>query len=166
MKLNRKTVISWLLVLIWMGVIFWLSSMDSDLSNNRSKTTINKVIESTVKETITTNAINIENPDDKIASIVEELNKPLRKYAHATVYFVLALLLINALTVSNISIKKTLVITLIVCFLYACADEYHQTFVKGRTGQFSDVLIDTTGALIEEGIYSLYYLGYKRKRKD
>lgn len=166
MKLNKKIIISWLLVIIWMGVIFWFSSMDSDLSNNRSKTTINKVIESTVKKTNATGITDTHPSDDKITSIVEKLNKPLRKCAHATVYFVLALLLINALTVSKVSLKKTLIITLIVCFLYACTDEYHQTFVKGRTGQFSDVLIDTTGALIEEGIYSLYYLAYKKKKKD
>jgi len=33
-------------------------------------------------------------------------------------------------------------------FLYACSDEFHQTFVPGRAGQFKDVLIDTAGALI------------------
>ncbi|HEY0307740.1 MAG TPA: VanZ family protein [Acidobacteriaceae bacterium] len=33
-------------------------------------------------------------------------------------------------------------------FLTASADEYHQTFLPSRTGQFSDVLIDTGGALL------------------
>jgi len=33
-------------------------------------------------------------------------------------------------------------------FLTASADEYHQTFLPGRTGLFSDVLLDTTGALL------------------
>jgi VanZ family protein len=30
-------------------------------------------------------------------------------------------------------------------FLYACSDEYHQTFVDGRSGTVTDVLIDSVG---------------------
>ena len=71
---------------------------------------------------------------------------PLRKVAHASEYLVFALLIINALKQSNI--KKTYIITIIICFLYACTDEYHQTFIDGRTGQFVDVLIDTSGSII------------------
>ena len=33
-------------------------------------------------------------------------------------------------------------------FLVASADEYHQTFLPGRTGMFSDVLLDTSGGLL------------------
>jgi VanZ family protein len=32
------------------------------------------------------------------------------------------------------------------CFLYACTDEIHQTFIPDRAGKFSDVLIDTCGS--------------------
>lgn len=163
MKLNKKIIISWLLVIIWMIVIFWLSSMDSDLSNRRSKTTINKVIATTVEKTDINNATSQQQTKANISRVVDKLNMPLRKCAHATAYFVLALLLINALTISKVNLKKALIITIIVCFLYACTDEYHQTFVDGRTGQFTDVLIDTTGALIAEGFNSLYYLIYKKK---
>ena len=35
-----------------------------------------------------------------------------------------------------------------VTFLYACTDEFHQLFVPGRAGRFTDVLIDTTGGII------------------
>jgi VanZ family protein len=33
-------------------------------------------------------------------------------------------------------------------FLTASADEYHQTFLPSRTGLFSDVILDTCGALL------------------
>lgn len=33
-------------------------------------------------------------------------------------------------------------------FLVASADEYHQTFLPNRSGQFSDVLLDCCGALV------------------
>ena len=36
---------------------------------------------------------------------------------------------------------------IVFCFLYACSDEIHQLFVPGRSGMFTDVLIDTGGAV-------------------
>lgn len=34
------------------------------------------------------------------------------------------------------------------CFLYACTDEFHQTFVPGRVGTFADVGVDAVGFTI------------------
>ena len=39
------------------------------------------------------------------------------------------------------------VMGLAVTFLYASSDEIHQLFIPGRSGQFTDVLIDTSGGL-------------------
>ena len=43
---------------------------------------------------------------------------------------------------------KTLVMALLFTLLYAITDEWHQTFIPGRHGQFADVLIDFSGALV------------------
>ena len=53
------------------------------------------------------------------------------------------------------NILKSVFIALLLAFLYACSDEYHQTFVVGRSGQFKDVLIDFSGAFIGILIVSL-----------
>ena len=167
---KRKLIISWLLVIIWMGVIFYLSNMNTTESNTKSKNTITEVIEKTVS---TTNKAGITNkhPSEKKKQLVTELlNKPLRKGAHASVYFILSILLLHAILVTNKNKHKNLLvsflITLLICFLYACSDEYHQTYIKGRTGQFSDVLIDTSGSFVGASISSLsYILVRKRKRK-
>ena len=37
---------------------------------------------------------------------------------------------------------------LILCFLFAALDEWHQSFVSGRAGLMTDVLIDTCGGII------------------
>ena len=37
-------------------------------------------------------------------------------------------------------------LALFISFLYACSDEFHQLFINGRSGQVSDVLLDTIGA--------------------
>lgn len=53
------------------------------------------------------------------------------------------------------------------CFVYACTDEWHQTFVPERAGRFTDVMIDTAGALI--GVLltaACVALHEKRKRRN
>lgn len=49
------------------------------------------------------------------------------------------------------------------CFLYACSDEFHQAFVPGRVGQFSDVLIDMIGVLL--GVISVCLVYFMKERK-
>ncbi|MBQ8892271.1 MAG: VanZ family protein [Bacilli bacterium] len=155
-----KKVISWILVLIWLIVIFFFSAMDSDNSNQKSKQVINTVVETTIN---TTNDLGIvkEPSDAKRNEIVVTLNMPLRKCMHALVYFILSLLLLNALHLSRFKNYKLYLICVIVCIIYSLFDEYHQTFVNGRTGQLLDALIDTLGSII--GLI-VYYFSKKVKR--
>ena len=168
MNNNYKILISWILVLIWMITIFYLSSMDSDQSNTKSKETINVVVENTIDVTNNIGITNEPTTKDNISSIVNVLNKPLRKCMHATVYFVLVILVINAFNQMHLLTRvNTYIYSIIICFIYACTDEIHQLYVVGRTGQFIDILIDTIGALLGCGVF---YIGSKiinknRKRK-
>lgn len=149
--MNFKKIISILLVLIWMIIIFTFSNMDSTKSNNQSKGAIDKVVEVTID---TSNQLGIidEIPTEKEKqNIVNKLNKPLRKVVHFTIYLILAILVLNAL--NNFDIKNKTIITIVFCLIYAITDEYHQTFINGRTGQLSDVLIDTLGSIIGTIIY-------------
>lgn len=168
MNNNYKILISWILVLIWMITIFYLSNMDSDQSNTKSKETINVVVENTIDVTNNIGITNEPTTKDNINSIVNVLNKPLRKCMHATVYFVLVILVINAFNQMHLLTRvNTYIYSIIICFIYACTDEIHQLYVVGRTGQFIDVLIDTIGALLG---CLVFYIGSKiinknRKRK-
>ena len=168
MNNNYKILISWILVLIWMITIFYLSSMDSDQSNTKSKETINVVVENTIDVTNDIGITNEPTTKENINSIVNVLNKPLRKCMHATVYFVLVILVINAFNQMHLLTRvNTYLYSIIICFIYACTDEIHQLYVVGRTGQFIDVLIDTIGALLG---CLMFYIGSKiinknRKRK-
>lgn len=70
----------------------------------------------------------------------------LRKSAHITEYAVLAIL-----TCRVFSHKKTgryLLASFCLAVLYAMSDEWHQTFVIGRTGALLDVAIDSFGAML------------------
>jgi len=71
----------------------------------------------------------------------------LKKLAHLTVYAVLTVLLFGALRLHIRNKGRALVVAAIVAILYACSDEWHQTFVPGREGTFRDVGIDALGAV-------------------
>jgi VanZ family protein len=159
--MNKKKIIMILLVIIWMAIIFYFSSMNTKESNGASKGLISNILDKTI--TITNN-MGITNKYITITekqSLINKLNYPIRKCAHASVYFILSILIIYTLiTINkkfNNNLTLTLIISILICFIYALTDEYHQTFVIGRTGQFKDVIIDTIGATIGSGIYYLFH---------
>ncbi len=161
-----KKTINIALILICMSIIFIFSSMPSEESNEKSKATIKETIEilnqtsvskqneslsqtesgNTEKGTETIKENNAQNQNEE--QLIEKLNKPLRKCMHATEYLILSILILNWLRNYEIKKWKAIVVSVITSFLYACTDEFHQLFVAGRTSQFTDVLIDTSGAII------------------
>ena len=70
-----------------------------------------------------------------------------------------------ALKNSGVKGNKRFIIALVICFIYACTDEYHQTFVNGRTGQFSDTLIDTFGGFVSCLMYTFMMKINKIRKK-
>jgi hypothetical protein len=72
----------------------------------------------------------------------------VRKLAHFTIYFVLGFCMIHIFCPAKEKIrKKDLLAALLLCFLYACSDEFHQSFIGGRAARFTDCLIDGAGSL-------------------
>lgn len=69
----------------------------------------------------------------------------VRKLAHFTIY---AMLGFNTFYMyKNYGVKHSALYALVTCILYACSDEWHQSFVSGRSPQITDICIDTCGAL-------------------
>ena len=81
-----------------------------------------------------------------VPAVCAFLSMPVRKCAHITEYTVLFLSLVFGLRTWGLHGKRLLNAALAVTFFYACTDEFHQLFVPGRAGRFSDVLIDNIGA--------------------
>lgn len=165
MPKNKTLIISWILVILWVCFIFFMSGMDTTESNAKSKGTLNEIVEKTVE---TTNGMGITDKhpsESKMKQFIDKYNYLFRKFAHASEYFVLTLLLIFALKNSNVKGIKIFLFSILICFIYACTDEYHQTFVNGRTGQFGDSLIDTLGGSIGCIVYYLINKLIKFKKK-
>jgi VanZ family protein len=69
----------------------------------------------------------------------------LRKMAHVTVYAVLTVLMYGALRPHTARPTHAWLLAMLMATLYACSDEWHQTFVPGREGTVRDVTIDGSG---------------------
>jgi VanZ family protein len=70
-----------------------------------------------------------------------------RKLAHFVIYFFLATFLqLNFF--DNCRKNRNKIIVIFIVFIYACSDEFHQSFIVGRGAHFTDVLIDTAGGVI------------------
>ena len=168
MKKAIKIMFLLVLAIIWMVTIFKLSGMNSKNSNGKSTNILSIFIEDTLDLTNEYGITSSHPTDEKIDRAVSLINAPMRKVIHASVYFVLAFFV---MTVFNILFnhKKyilTLLLSLIICIGFAASDEFHQTFVNGRTGQILDVLIDSAGAIVGMIFYSTYYIVYRNGYKS
>lgn len=71
----------------------------------------------------------------------------IKKIAHFTEYFIFTVLVYRALSnTTNLSKKKSLVISFIITVVYAVSDELHQSFIPGREPRVRDVFIDASGS--------------------
>ena len=86
--------------------------------------------------------------EDKLIEVKEIFTTPVRKAAHFTIYLILGILIMLLMSEYNISNKKQIFISILICFLYSVSDEVHQLFVFGRSGEIKDVFIDTTGSIL------------------
>lgn len=157
-----------LLVILWGVVIYKLSDMNTINSNEHSTNIISVILEKALQFTNDLGITNSHPNESKIEHASSLLNSPFRKLMHASVYFILAfivIIFINMLFKNN-KYLISLCITIILCFIFALTDEYHQTLVEGITGKFMDVLIDTSGAFAGTLFYGTYYCVYKIGRKS
>lgn len=122
-----------LCAVLWMGLIFSFSSKDIKASLKQSNVIVEKVKDNHMLEKLT---------GDKIPS-----STLVRKTAHFFIYLVLAFILYPAIRCDGSEFKGAF-ITLFVVFFYACSDEFHQLFVRGRGARVTDVLIDSFGGSI------------------
>ena len=119
----------------WMTIIYKLSDMNIQKSNGKSTDIIALFIEDTLDVT-NEYGITSSHPDEsKLEKASKLINAPMRKVMHASVYLVLSffiILLINII-LNNKHYWISLIIAIMLCIGFAITDEYHQTFVSGRT---------------------------------
>ena len=124
--MNKKTYIKYALVVVWMALIFAFSSQGHDVSSGQSTgvvRAIRDVTQLSVPETI------------------------VRKSAHVLLYLVLGGLLASLVGEYSSRRRRVIITSVAIAFIYACTDELHQLIVGGRSGQITDVLLDSVASL-------------------
>ena len=142
-----------ILLLLWMTLIFYLSSQPADLSTEVSDIGVGYTTEFLSLVFYKTNS-------ESIASFLIEHIAYVRKAAHVFEYFVLGFM--ASMNTRELLKNRTFSASLIFCFFFAAGDEFHQLFVPGRSGSAVDVLIDMCGAFIGVFLYHQFIRRWKR----
>lgn len=129
MKISYR---KWIPVIFWMLVIFVLSHQDASRSGALSSGLLSRIL-------------SLLAPFLPPKLPLPLLHLVLRKGAHFTAYLILSLLVLR--TQEDIP-RSFRLKALLLCAFYAVTDEFHQTFIPGRAGLVTDVLIDTSGAAL------------------
>ena len=148
--------IKWCLVVIWMLVIFNFSAQTAVESSALSGGIVDRMMDF------------MENFYHQVLGAVWQFPRKtlvfiVRKGAHMSVYFVLAILVHGAWHPAA-SVRSKNIKTLILCTLYAISDEFHQSFVPGRSAELRDVCVDTAGAVLGILAVTLILYGIRHRK--
>ena len=130
--------------LMMMYLIFSFSAQDGTASGNLSYKVSEIIVESANE------AFELEWSDDQIDYYIERIHHPVRKLAHMTEYFLLAVSVSFPLYVYGVRGLWLPILAGGFCVAFAALDEYHQSFVAGRGPSKRDVAIDSIGILAGE----------------
>ena len=165
---NLRFLIGILPMLAVMIVIFIFSHRAGDASSEQSNAVGKWVL----------GILGIEIPPGQTASDVPILwGLTIRKFAHIFLYFCLgasAFLFMAMLPMGNHRLQRPAWCgggALLISFAYACLDEWHQSFVAGRSGKMADVGIDAIGFVLAAVLcmavgYLVLFIRRKRARKS
>ena len=155
------------LVVVWMGFIFYQGTQVGEASMDKSDRVVTQMMrmmdwwEETFKkkeEPILENIIERSEatpsshlPIHSKVQLQKNLSYFVRKAAHFTEYFILAVLLLFMFRTFNVSLWNQGGYSLFLVLLCAVLDEYFQSFVF-RTSSVSDVVLDFCGGLFGVGV--------------
>lgn len=132
-----KRAIFAILIIVNCIAIFLFSAQDSEKSSQTS---------SVVVEQVVTKISNV-NKKVKKESLKDQVTFYVRKTAHFSIYALLGIWLMNEANTFDITKKRKIVLCIVFACLYAISDEFHQSFISGRSQEIRDICIDTCGAL-------------------
>lgn len=131
--------LSFLPALVMMYLIFGFSAQDAQTSGNLSMDLSYKMVE------IGNHILDKGLDEQQIEHYAFQIEHPLRKAAHMTEYFLLAVAVSFPFYVYGMRKIPLISAAAAVCVAFAAGDEYHQSFVAGRGPSVKDVGIDSIG---------------------
>lgn len=135
-----KRMVLLVLIVLNLGIIFFFSHQDG-VTSTKVSNAISRQIE------VNTPDYQEKNQGEKNV-LHANTQRSLRQNAHVLLFATLGALVLLFLTTFSLRWYWNVVMTAVFGFLCAVGDEYHQSFVPGRTAQRSDVQRDMQGILI------------------
>lgn len=154
MELNKKQIIYFLLIIIWMAIVFAFSNQPAYISSKASGGITDRVVKIITKD----DKKMPKNQRDLIETVV-------RKCAHFGLYLIGGLLITNFFNTTRVKEKHIIIYSILFAVIYACTDELHQLFVNGRSGEIRDIIIDTLGASTGTLLFYFFKVCQRRKQK-
>lgn len=163
---GMKVLVFFLITMIIINLAFiWVNSAKVSTESNKSSNRIAKVVaEKTVKDFETL-------PKSEQQKHIKKANSSVRSMAHFAEFiplgFLVYLLLLSLLYCDDYRrlCLACALFALIICALCALGDEVHQIFVKGRSFEVKDILIDSLGSALGVAISAIAYVVVCRVRK-
>ncbi len=153
---DKIKILAWLPAILMMVIIFRFSSANGEQSSGLSL----KLTEQVVSVIIATVKPDL-SPEEDI-ELIESIHTPIRKLGHMAEFGILAVTIAFPLFYCHQKRGWKLVIWCEgIGILYACMDEIHQLFVPERSGQLTDVLIDSIGLTLGLIFFLLVLRGWR-----
>lgn len=133
----RKEVIWWIIAILLCCMIFYFTGTQSSTGSNTQH-----IIEK----------LTGLSPDQ-----ASKVNFIFRKATHITTFGFLGVCFF-------MSLRKRAFLAWEITTIYAATDEYHQSFVPGRTASFKDVIIDSCGCIIAIFIVRYFQKKYAERK--
>jgi len=131
--------LSFLPAIVMMCIIFSFSAQDGVDSGSLSHEVSVKIVE------VGNEVLQKGLSDWEIDEVATKIEYPVRKVAHMTEYFLLAVAVSFPFYVYGLRGFPLMLVAGFICVGFACGDEYHQSFVDGRGPSVRDVGIDSIG---------------------
>ncbi|WP_419881699.1 VanZ family protein [Peribacillus sp. B-H-3] len=161
--MNNKTIISLIAIILLICMGFMFRASNTPYHQQDIKPQLKSLI------TLTPHSL----PDLSFSYDHEEVSSKLpydfiefviRKCSHIFEYTVLTLIFLALWSSTRLRKGLVIVISFLCSFVFACTDEYHQSFVPERTGHFIDVYtFDSAGMILAILIYLLFGFVIKRR---
>lgn len=137
------------LAIVWMCIIFAFSAQPKEESGAVSASFTYHMVSST------RTFFHLELSDARVKEISDAIEGFIRKVAHMAEFGIMSVLLYIWVGQWEMSFLRRAGTAAGATAVYAATDEIHQLFVPGRAGRFSDVCIDSAGAVAGVVVFAL-----------
>ena len=158
MKTRIRKLLSFIPMIFMLCTIFSFSAQTGEESGNLSYKISYKIVE------IKNNIAGEEKTAEELAVSAGAIHFYVRKAAHMTEYFILAVTILFPLYVYGMRGKRWLLTAGVLGVISAALDEYHQSFVGGRGPSVRDVCIDSVGIFTAVIMAEIFYAAVLKKK--